>query len=73
MKAKNNALSKNLEEAKHIVVRVTRQEFELDNGDIYPHAVELDYDMSVDEFQKTLDSSKQLIVGLLKKMEEEAK
>ena len=35
------------------VIRVTADEFELDNGDIYPHVIELDEDEvpTVEEFQ----------------------
>lgn len=36
---------------RHKVVRVTRTEFELDNGVIYPHVVELDEDLTAEEFQ----------------------
>ena len=40
------------------VVRVDKHEFELDNGDVYPIPFELDVDedVSVEEFQKILDS-----------------
>lgn len=37
------------------VVRVTKTEFELDNGQIFPHAVELDEVPTVEEFQKHYD------------------
>ena len=37
------------------VVRVSKTEFEMDNGSIYPHPVPLDIIPSVDEFQKTYD------------------
>ena len=35
------------------VVRVTAEEFELDNEDIYPHVIEFDEDevLTVEEFQ----------------------
>lgn len=67
MKAK---LSKKMEQKKYRVVRVTKTEFELDNGDIYPHVFELDDDITVKEFQKILDSSKDSIVEHLKKIED---
>ena len=67
MKAK---LSKKMENKKYTVVRVTRTEFELDNGDVYPHSFELDDDISVKEFQKLLDSSKNMIINQIKKIED---
>ena len=49
------------------VVRVDKTEFELDNGDVYPIPFELDIneDISVDEFQKILDNSKDLMIKIL--------
>lgn len=37
------------------VVRVSSTEFELDNGDIYPHPIELDEVPTPEEFQKHYD------------------
>lgn len=37
------------------VVRVSRTEFELDNGAVYPHPVPLEQVPSVAEFQETYD------------------
>lgn len=51
------------------VVRVNNNEFELDNGDIYPHNFDLD-DITVDEFQKLLDNSKELILKMIKNLDE---
>jgi len=53
------------------VVRITKTEFELDNGDIYPHTFELDEDISVEEFQVLLDNSKQTIINLIQSIENE--
>ena len=49
------------------VVRVTKTEFELDNGDIYPVPFEFDYEPTLEEFQRFLDNSKELIQELIKK------
>ena len=62
-------LIKMISDTNYKVIRVTKTEFELDNGDIYPHNFELDEDISVEEFQKLLDSSKELIVDLLRKID----
>ena len=51
------------------VVRITKTEFELHNGDIYPHTFELDEDISVEEFQVLLDNSKQTIINLIQSIE----
>ena len=55
-----------MEEQKYKVVRVTKTEFELDNGDIYPHVFELDDDITVEEFQKLLDESKDTVLNHIK-------
>ena len=54
------------------VVRFDKNEFELDNGDIYPIPFELDYDeyITVEDFQKILNSSKELILKILEETNE---
>jgi hypothetical protein len=47
------------------VIRVTKSEFELDSGDIYPIPFELNDNITVEEFQKILDSSKHIIMKIL--------
>ena len=64
-------LLKMIKDTNYKVVRVTKTEFKLDNGDIYPHNFELEEDITVEEFQKLLDSSKELIVDLLRKIDEQ--
>ena len=64
-------LLKMISETNYKVVRVTKTEFELNNGDIYPYNFELKEDITVEEFQKLLDSSKELIVDLLRKIDEQ--
>ena len=63
-------LIKMIEDKKYNVVRVSKTEFELDNGDIYPHTFEFDEDITIDEFQKLLDSSKKIMINLLKEINE---
>jgi len=64
-------LIKMIEDKKYNVVRVSKTEFELDNGDVYPHSFELDEEISVKEFQKLLDSSKGIMISLLKQIDEQ--
>lgn len=71
MKTKLNDLITKMKNKQHKVVRVTKTEFELDNGDVYPHTFELDEDITVTEFQKLLDSSKELVLAQIKSIEEE--
>ena len=69
MKAKLKKAIKKMETKEYKVVRVDKSEFELENGDIYPHVFELDEDISVEEFQKILDLSKKNIVDHIKKID----
>lgn len=47
---------------RHKVVKVTLDEFELDDGVVYPHVVELDEVPSLEEFQAIYDHWKQTIM-----------
>jgi ATP sulfurylase len=69
---KRNIIMENLKNKSLKVVRVDKHEFELDNGDIYPIPFELDVDedVSVEEFQKILDSSKEIILKILEQTNE---
>ena len=48
------------------VIRVAKTEYELENGDIYPHLFELDDDMTIEEFQILLDKSKKMVLDHIK-------
>ena len=47
------------------VVRVTKTEFELDNGDIYPLPFELDKALSLKEFNEIYANSKVIVDALI--------
>ena len=66
-----NKLIKIMEEKNMKVVRVNKTEYELENGDVYPHVFELDEDITVEEFQKLLDESKSLILSHIKNIDKE--
>ena len=70
MNTKLNKVIKKVKNTEYKVIRVDNTEFELDNGDIYPHNFELDSDITVDEFQKLLDDSKDLVLNLIKNIED---
>ena len=65
MKKKLTTIMSQLEKKKFTVIRVSKTEFELDNGDIYPHTFELDEDITVEEFQIILDKSQSTIISHL--------
>ena len=69
MKTKLKKVIKKMETKEYKVARVDKSEFELENGDIYPHVFELDDDISVEDFQKILDLSKENIVDHIKKID----
>jgi hypothetical protein len=62
-------IMENLKNKEFKVVSVTKTEFTLENGDVYPHAFELDEDISVEEFQKLLNQSKQTIINHIENLE----
>ena len=66
-----NKLIKIMEEKNMKVVRVDKTEYELENGDIYPHVFELDEDITVEEFQKLLHESKSMILNHIKNIDGE--
>lgn len=72
MRKQINKVMENLKNKSLKVVRVDKTEFELDNGDVYPIPFELnvDEDISIEEFQKILDSSKETILKILDKTNE---
>jgi len=70
MSNKRKKLITKMEKQEYIVIRVTKTEFELDNGDTYPHAFELDDDITVEQFQKILDDSKDTVLDHIKKIDD---
>lgn len=62
-----------LQDKKLTVIKVSKTEFELDNGDIYPIPFDLGYEPSLREFQQFVDNSKELILEFIKKHQESKK
>jgi hypothetical protein len=58
-----------MKEKKPMVVRVTKEEFELDDGRIFPHVVELDEVPTVEEFQKIYDKVRDTYKDMLREDE----
>ena len=69
---KINKIMENLKNQSLKVIRVDKHEFELESGDVYPIPFELDVDedISVEEFQKILDSSKEMMLKILEQSNE---
>lgn len=68
MKVKIKQIINKMEEQIYKVARVSKTEFELENGDVYPHAFELDEDITVEEFQELLDTSKSMLLNHIKEI-----
>jgi len=62
---KIRTIMKSLKEKQFRVVRVSKTEFELDNGDVYPFPFDMDEELTVEEFQNILDNSKGLVLQML--------
>jgi len=60
-------IMKKIQDKKYKVVRVTKTEFELESGDVFPIPFELEKVPTIKQFQKMIDDSKDLILNLLEK------
>ena len=69
MNAKINKLKKSLLDMQSKVVKVTKTDYTLDNGDVYEHTFDIDENITVEEFQSLLDNAKNIIVETLNKIE----
>ena len=65
MKKKINNMIDNLNTSKYKVVSVTKDNYTLENGDVYEHTLELPDDITVEEFQKILDKAKEYLKNTL--------
>ena len=54
-----------LNTSKYKVVSVTKDNYTLENGDVYEHTLELPDDITVEEFQKILDKAKESLKNTL--------
>lgn len=69
MNTKINKLKESLIDMHPKVVKVTKTNYTLDNGDVYEHTFDIDENITVDEFQTLLDNAKNVIVETLNKIE----
>lgn len=47
------------------VIRLNKEEYELENGDIFPHIFNIEEDISIEEFQHILNSSRNMVLSHL--------
>ena len=73
MSTKINKVKKYIKSMQHKVVEVTKDHYTLDNGDVYEHQLEIDENITIDEFQKLLDNAKETIMSTLNNIEDEGK
>lgn len=64
-----NKQSQDLRDGVFKVVKITKTEFILDNGDVYPNIFNTPENISLKDFQKILDDSKDMFVSLLESYE----
>ena len=69
MITKINKLKKSLLDMQPKVVKVTKIDYILDNGDVYEHTFDIDENITVGEFQSLLDNAKNIITETLNKIE----
>lgn len=69
MNTKINKLKKSLLGMRTKVVKVTKTNYTLDNGDVYEHTFDIDENITVDEFQSLMDNAKNIIVETINKIE----
>lgn len=69
MNTKINKVKKSVLNMRQKVIKVTKTDYTLDNGDVYEHTFDIDENITVDEFQSLLDNAKSIIVETLNKIE----
>lgn len=69
MNTKINKLKKSLLGMQPKVVKVTKTDYTLDNGDVYEHTFDKYENITVEAFQSLLDNAKNIIVETLNKIE----
>lgn len=68
---RNKKLSKNLmnKNVKVLSIDVKNREFTTDDGNIYPILFNVDEDITIEDFQRALDESKEIMLKLLNENE----
>ncbi len=69
MNTKINKVKNSVLDMHQKIIKVTKTDYTLDNGDVYEHTFDIDENITVDEFQTLLDNAKNIIVETLTKIE----
>ena len=69
MNTKINKVKNSVLDMHKKIIKVTKTDYTLDNGDVYEHTFDIDENITVDEFQTLLDNAKKIIVETLTKIE----
>lgn len=69
MNTKINKLKKSLLDMQPKVVKVTKTDYTLDNGDVYEHTFDIDENITVEKFQVLLDNARETVLSTLNKIE----
>ena len=69
MNTKINKVKNSVLDMHQKIIKVTKTDYTLDNGDVYEHTFDIDENITVDEFQSLLDNAKNIIVETLNKIE----
>lgn len=69
MNTKINKVKNSVLDMRQKIIKVTKTDYTLDNGDVYEHTFDIDENITVDEFQTLLDNAKNIIVETLTKIE----
>ena len=69
MNTKINKVKNSVLDMHQKIIKVTKTDYTLDNGDVYEHTFDIDENITVDEFQTLLDNAKNVIVETLTKIE----
>lgn len=69
MNTKINKVIKSLNGMSSKVVEVTKNNYTLENGDVYEHTFDIDGNITVEEFQTLLDNAKSIMTETLTKID----
>ena len=69
MNTKINKLKKSLLDMQPKVVKVTKTDYTLDNGDVYEHTFDIDENITVEKFQVLLDNARETGLSTHNKIE----
>lgn len=51
------------------VIKLTKTDYTLDNGDVYEHTFNIDEEITIEEFQTMFDNAKNIMIETINKIE----